>query len=51
MDPRYSALQACIYTNTSELDRFRQLVVNTVMATGKYICQPLPIFSLFDMPL
>lgn len=33
MDSRYSALQSVIYTNSKELDRFRQLVVNTVMAT------------------
>ena len=28
MDPKYSALQNVIYTNSSELERFRQLVVN-----------------------
>jgi hypothetical protein len=33
MEPQYSSLRACIYTTQSELDRFRQLVVNAVMAT------------------
>ena len=33
MDPSYSDLRACIYSNQQELDRFRQLVVNCVMAT------------------
>jgi hypothetical protein len=33
MDPKYLDLRACIYTNESELRRFRQLVVNCVMAT------------------
>ena len=33
MEPRFGALRACIYTTQEELDRFRQLVVNTVMAT------------------
>ncbi|CAB9510830.1 Receptor-type guanylate cyclase gcy [Seminavis robusta] len=33
MDTKYAALQNVLYTNTSELDRFRQLVVNSVMAT------------------
>lgn len=33
MKPEFDQLRACIYTNTDELRRFRQLVVNTVMAT------------------
>lgn len=28
MDSKYSALQQILYTNATELDRFRQLVVN-----------------------
>ena len=32
-EDRYRKLRACIYKDQSELDRFRQLVVNTVMAT------------------
>eukprot|EP00980_Cylindrotheca_fusiformis_P002911 scaffold675_cov103-Cylindrotheca_fusiformis.AAC.22 len=33
MSDEYSALRACIYQTESDLRRFRQLVVNTVMAT------------------
>eukprot|EP00980_Cylindrotheca_fusiformis_P029818 scaffold23901_cov215-Cylindrotheca_fusiformis.AAC.1 len=33
MSDEFSALRACIYQTESELRRFRQLVVNTVMAT------------------
>eukprot|EP00980_Cylindrotheca_fusiformis_P019748 scaffold6923_cov81-Cylindrotheca_fusiformis.AAC.1 len=33
MREKFSALRACIYQTESELRRFRQLVVNTVMAT------------------
>ena len=33
MEPTYDNLRACIYQNQDELDRFRQLVVNSVMAT------------------
>lgn len=33
MSPEYATLRSCIYTNEEELKRFRQLVVNTVMAT------------------
>ena len=33
MEPQYNALRACIYSNRTELERFRQLVVNCVMAT------------------
>jgi 3'5'-cyclic nucleotide phosphodiesterase/Adenylate and Guanylate cyclase catalytic domain len=33
MEPEYQDLRACIYTTPEELDRFRQVVVNTVMAT------------------
>eukprot|EP00980_Cylindrotheca_fusiformis_P003086 scaffold719_cov117-Cylindrotheca_fusiformis.AAC.6 len=33
MEDEYAALRACIYQTEDELRRFRQLVVNTVMAT------------------
>jgi hypothetical protein len=33
MDPNYEDLRHCIYSNESEFKRFRQLVVNSVMAT------------------
>ena len=33
MAPTYKDLRGCIYSNLEELQRFRQLVVNTVMAT------------------
>ena len=33
MSPDYDDLRSCIYCNAEELKRFRQLVVNTVMAT------------------
>ena len=33
MEPDYKELRRCIYTTQAELDRFRQLVVNSVMAT------------------
>lgn len=33
MDPNYEALRECIYTNEDEFQRFRQLVVNIVLAT------------------
>jgi len=33
MDPSFKNLRKCIYSNESELRRFRQLVVNSVMAT------------------
>ena len=33
MDKAFDDLRACIYTNAAERDRFRQLVVNSVMAT------------------
>eukprot|EP00980_Cylindrotheca_fusiformis_P016352 scaffold4870_cov135-Cylindrotheca_fusiformis.AAC.2 len=33
MSDEYSTLRACIYQNEEDLRRFRQLVVNTVMAT------------------
>jgi len=33
MAPQYKDLRACIYCNADEMKRFRQLVVNTVMAT------------------
>ena len=33
MDPRFEDLRRCIYSEPSELDRFRQLIVNNVLAT------------------
>ena len=33
MEPRYNDLRACIYTTDKERKRFRQLVINAVMAT------------------
>jgi hypothetical protein len=33
MEPSYEALRRCIYVTSVEHDRFRQLIVNTVMAT------------------
>jgi class 3 adenylate cyclase len=33
MHPRFSELRRCIYSEPSELDRFRQLVINNVLAT------------------
>jgi 3'5'-cyclic nucleotide phosphodiesterase/Adenylate and Guanylate cyclase catalytic domain len=33
MESRYQELRGCIYTNQEELDRFRALVINSVMAT------------------
>jgi hypothetical protein len=33
MDPQYEALQKCIFQNKADMKRFRQLVVNSVMAT------------------
>jgi len=33
MEPAYEELRKCIYTNQEELERFRQLIVNSVMAT------------------
>jgi hypothetical protein len=33
MQPRFKELRQCIYTTQQELERFRQLVVNVVMAT------------------
>lgn len=33
LEPQYGALRSCIYSDTTELVRFRQLVANTVLAT------------------
>ncbi|KAL3938937.1 MAG: hypothetical protein SGBAC_006242 [Bacillariaceae sp.] len=33
MESRFTALRSCIYSNPDELKRFRQLIVNTVLAT------------------
>lgn len=35
MDPAFADLRNCIYKTEEEFVRFRQLVVNAVMATGK----------------
>ena len=35
MSDEFRDLRACIYTNEAELKRFRQVVVNVVLATGK----------------
>ena len=34
MEPENKELRQCIYTTEEELRRFRQLLVNIVMATG-----------------
>lgn len=36
MDPRFGELRKCIYSEPSELDRFRQLIVNNVLATDLF---------------
>jgi hypothetical protein len=36
MDSAYDDLRSCIYSNQTELNRFRQLVVNCVMATDLF---------------
>lgn len=33
MLPKYTTLRRCIYTDQSELDRFRQIIINNVLAT------------------
>eukprot|EP00980_Cylindrotheca_fusiformis_P000463 scaffold115_cov123-Cylindrotheca_fusiformis.AAC.3 len=33
MDPSYKELQLCIFSNKAELQRFRQLIVNIILAT------------------
>jgi hypothetical protein len=37
MDNRFAKLRAAIYTDEEEFLRFRQLVVNSVMAVRKYL--------------
>lgn len=39
MKPEFVDLRACIYCNEKELRRFRQIVVNCIMATGRYSCR------------
>jgi len=34
MKPQYAALRSCIYSTEAELSRFRQLIVNAVMAVS-----------------
>lgn len=43
MDPAFSELRNCIYATEEEFIRFRQLVVNTVMATdvSRHFCCPV----------
>lgn len=36
MEPRFVDLRTCIYSNETELQLFRQIVVNTVMATDLF---------------
>lgn len=36
MDPSYEELRKCIFSNDEELKRFRQLVVNSIMATDVF---------------
>ena len=38
MEDRFRDLRFMIYQTNDELRRFRELVVNCVMATGMYIC-------------
>ena len=45
MDSKYAALQGVLYTNASELERFRQLVVNVSFGSG-WLANAAPIFSL-----
>lgn len=35
LEPKYKSLRRCIYSNFEEMKRFRELLVNAVMATGK----------------
>lgn len=44
LDPAFSNLRATIYQTEEEMKRFRQLVVNSVMATGK------PILLVWQAP-
>jgi hypothetical protein len=37
MDSKYAALQQVLYTSSSELDRFRQLVVNVSLFLPIYL--------------
>ena len=54
MEPRFKDLRSCIYKTQSELDRFRQLVVNSVMATvsvlrwNLYTLRPIQFCSDFS---
>ena len=36
MEPRFADLQVCIFANAAELQRFRQIAVNTVLATDLF---------------
>jgi hypothetical protein len=44
MQPRFKDLRATLYVNECQFRRFRQLLVNSVMATGAYH-NHFPIFS------
>ena len=37
LDEKYNDLRACIYSNKEEYSRFRQLVVNAVMAVSRRV--------------
>ena len=37
MDKRFATLRSVIYTNVSESQRFRELLVNSVMATVRFV--------------
>ena len=39
MDPQFERLRKCIYQTNVERKRFRQLVINSVMATDIADCQ------------
>jgi len=44
MSDRYKALRAYVFTTSEDLARFRQVVVNVVLATGMYfLLRPLPL--------
>ena len=37
MEDQFQALRACIYDNPDDFKRFRQIVVNNILATGKLL--------------
>ena len=50
MLPDFEDLRACIYCNEEEFARFRQIIVNIVLATGRfylvYYCRLVPLARL-----